>query len=981
MTHPAPNWWQAGSDEHQHRSLEGGASIELNDQSCLWRVDGGSVDVFAVSGDDTDQPETRTFLFHVPAGGILFPLVFDQGPGSHLRFIGVGGKTSQISRISCPDDPNTPLDEPSAQDLTPLVETWVRDLGSGVARYIVERGPADTYAAAGETLTAEPGERMTSRRGVVWATLSEGTARYKDIVAIGPGHDGDRVPLTPQSWLHCDTETTVHGMTSTALLCQPMWWNHIQKFHEIAVGCLSHSLRHAKDREKRRLTDLFKRVQADTSKVLGRFATVLDDAGQRRDKYTSSSPTVMACGLVADAIGVSLKSLDRLGRRSDDQGISVEDIARVSRLRVRQVTLSGEWWKQDLGQLVGFVGNDERPVALLKQTGGRRASYCIHDPVEDKITELDAEIARAIAPMAYMLYTPLPERSLTIMDLLKFGIFQNRSDLLTVFIMGAVGGLIALVTPIATALVFDSVVPGHEVGQLMQIGLALVVAAVATYAFKITGDIALLRIEGRMSGGLQAAILDRLLRLPNSFFAQYSAGDLAVRTMMVENIRAAITGIVLSGILSGVFSIFSFALLFYYEPRAAMLATGLFLVLMGVTVWVGYAQLKANFEAEKIGGKIYGMVLQIINGVTKLRLAGAETRAFNLWGKAFGDVRARMITSRKIGNLFGVFKSGYEILAMAAIFGVIGLVNMRADQDPLSTGAFLAFVAAFSSFLAASYQMSMAVVQCFHAAPMYKRAQPIMHALPEVDDSMDHPGTISGEIEVNNLGFRYATDSPRVLNGISMNIHAGESVAIVGTSGCGKSTFIKLLLGFEKANTGGVFYDGKDVRTLDLQALRRQIGVVLQNGKLMPGSIFENIRGASAATEDDAWDAARMAGLEDDIREMPMGMHTMLTEGSSTLSGGQVQRLLIAQALVSKPKILLFDEATSALDNHTQKIVTDSLDGLSVTRIAVAHRLSTVINADCIYVFDQGHIVESGTYADLMKRDGAFAELARRQLI
>jgi ABC-type bacteriocin/lantibiotic exporter with double-glycine peptidase domain len=381
-------------------------------------------------------------------------------------------------------------------------------------------------------------------------------------------------------------------------------------------------------------------------------------------------------------------------------------------------------------------------------------------------------------------------------------------------------------------------------------------------------------------------------------------------------------------------------------------------------------------EGEAMSGNLASLVLQLVSGITKLRMAGAENRAFTRWGNDFAEMRTRMLASKKISNRFTVFLSGYEALAMAAVFMVIAV----GSKETSSTGNFLAFVAAFTMFMGAILQVARAIIQCFNIVPLVSFTGPILAAQPEVDSSKADPGCLSGNIEIVNVSFRYERSGPKILDSLSINIRPGEFIALVGPSGCGKSTLMKLLLGFERPEAGGIYYDSRDLRNLDMQAVRRQIGVVLQTGRLMPGSLYENIRGPTDATVDDAWEAARMAGIEADIRAMPMGLHTMLTEGSSTLSGGQVQRLLIARALVGKPRILLFDEATSALDNRTQAVVTESLSRLNVTRIAIAHRLSTVMDATRIYVLDGGKIAEMGSYSELMAKNGIFAGLAKRQL-
>ena len=233
---------------------------------------------------------------------------------------------------------------------------------------------------------------------------------------------------------------------------------------------------------------------------------------------------------------------------------------------------------------------------------------------------------------------------------------------------------------------------------------------------------------------------------------------------------------------------------------------------------------------------------------------------------------------------------------------------------------------------------------------------------------------------MNHASFRYSSDSPLVLRDVSFTIRPGEFVAFTGTSGSGKSTLIRLLLGFEQPLSGAIYYDGQDFAGLDLQEVRKQMGVVLQSGKLLAGDLLTNIVGNSPLTVEDAWDAARVSGMEEDIKALPMGMYTMVAEGGKTLSGGQRQRLMIARAVVNRPRILLLDEATSALDNRTQDIVSQALEGMRATRIVVAHRLSTIINADRIFVLDQGVIAESGTYNELLQKNGIFAELAKRQI-
>jgi ATP-binding cassette subfamily C protein len=394
-----------------------------------------------------------------------------------------------------------------------------------------------------------------------------------------------------------------------------------------------------------------------------------------------------------------------------------------------------------------------------------------------------------------------------------------------------------------------------------------------------------------------------------------------------------------------------------------------------LTTLLNYWRLRLERISQQLQGQNAGRVLQILNGIAKLRAAGAEKRAFTLWAASYSKQKAIAFRIRNLSGALAAFDAGYIVVCFLSLYAAAAFIS-----DDMAPGAFLAFGTAFSQFMGATLAMTTAVTASLNAIALYERVRPILDTPPEVGALQKPPGKLAGSIEINQLSFRYHAAGPLILDDISMKIEPGQFIALVGASGSGKSTLLRLLLGFEKAGSGGIYYDGRSLSSLDAAALRRQFGVVLQSARLMPGNILTNITGATALSLDDAWDAARMAGLEDDIKAMPMGMYTLLAEGAATFSGGQKQRLMIARAIVRKPAILLFDEATSALDNRTQAIVAKNLESLKATRIVVAHRLSTIIKADKIFVIDAGRIVETGNYAELMQRNGRFAGLARRQL-
>ncbi|HEV3050852.1 MAG TPA: NHLP bacteriocin export ABC transporter permease/ATPase subunit, partial [Longimicrobium sp.] len=584
-----------------------------------------------------------------------------------------------------------------------------------------------------------------------------------------------------------------------------------------------------------------------------------------------------------------------------------------------------------------------------------------------------------LGPTAHMVYRPFPAEPLRALQVLKFGLHGCRPDVLTALAAATLGAVLGLVLPLATGLLFETIIPGADRGQLVQMTLVLLAVAVAGALFTVVRGIAIVRIESRAAGALQAAVWDRLIALPLPFFRDYSAGQLAIRAMSVEEIRRVMTGAVVTGLLAGLFSLSNLFLLLHYDLLLGAVGTGLIAVSLLVSVGVGLLQLRSQRSIVEQRSLISGMMLQFLTGISKLKLAGAESQAFSQWARAFGEQRDRTFYNRVLGVRLAVFNAAYPVLCSIVLFSLAA--RTLGGEDAMGTGEFLGFTAAFGLCLGAVLSTSSALIQALGTVPLYEMVKPIRHTPPEVRPGKDDPGELSGAIDLKHVSFRYAPGGPLVLDDVSVSIRPGEFVAFVGPSGSGKSTLFRLLLGFETPEVGSVAYDEQDLGGIDVEAVRRQMGVVLQSGRVMTGDLFTNIVGSSAATLDDAWEAARMAGLDQDIRTMPMGMHTVVSDGGGTLSGGQRQRLMIARAIVNRPRILLMDEATSALDNRTQAVVSQSLDALRATRVVIAHRLSTILHADRIHVLVAGRITESGTFDQLMARDGVFAAMARRQLV
>lgn len=698
----------------------------------------------------------------------------------------------------------------------------------------------------------------------------------------------------------------------------------------------------------------------------------------KKDKKINSAgsdyiqnPYVAACQMVGSSMGININVPPKeILEKSKD---ILLDVVRNSHIRYRRIILSGEWWKTDNGPFLAFLGEDKSPVAVLPVTNN---SYKIVNPKDDTEKIVDRKTALEINPRAYMFYRVLPSKVLNVKDLLKFS-FSNslRKDIFNIIFIGILGGILNTFIPIANGILFNSIIPEGERDQLIQMAFILISLSISGCLFQLARSFAMVRIESKVDISLQAAIWDRVLSLPIPFFRQFTAGELTMRAMGISQIRKILSGTVITTVLSAIFSIFNLVLLFQYSTKMALYTILLLTLSTAFALGCSLIQLRYKRELTRMTNTIAGQVLQIIEGITKFRVAGAEKRAFFQWSKAFGKQREVEFKTEMIENMLITFHTIFPVI-MSMILFIIAFYDKG-----LGTGSFIAFNSAFMSFMTAIITLSGIMLTINSIIPTYESIIPILKTLPEYDEIKEDPGELDGSIELSHITFRYKPDMPPVLCDLTLKIKKGEYVAIVGPSGCGKSTILRLLLGFEKAEEGKIYYGGHDIDNVDIRSIRKQLGVVLQNSQILSGDIRTNIIGNNPNLNlEDAIEAAKMAGINDDIEAMPMGMFTIVSEGGSTLSGGQRQRILIARVIAGKPKIIFFDEATSALDNRTQAIVSKSMDSLKATRIVIAHRLSTIMNCDRIVVVNQGRIVEEGSYQELMSKKSAFYELAKRQL-
>ena len=945
--------------------LDIGDARALDDAELGYVVRSGAVEIYAVAFEGDEPASGRHYLFDAKAGDLLPPLLVARPGLSLLAAATEPSSLVPVPRRAFVDDAT--VGEGGTADA--VLDRWILALSAALGRTLDVSSIDARAEGPGITATLAEGGAITARGGVAWAASADADLRDPGGHAIPPVGGRGLAPLAPGLWLTAARAGTVTTLATREALKEPDWAPALAAFHERALASIADAIdrREAGQRERARTRD--ERTERNLGRTLGRFRGVLEHApawtGAAGHDERLLAPFVMVC----ETLGIDLNQRSREKIR---RATTVEEAARIARVRTRQIALRGDWFREDFGPFIGFLDDDRRPVAVRPAGPGR---WRMVDPDHGSDVPVTRRLADRLQPMGYMLYRALPAKPVGFGDVIALGWKANRRDVHTAVLASIAVGALGLATPMAMQLAFDRFIPAHQKLQLGELAIGLVLAAVVSAAFRFAYDMAFLRVDGRMAAQTQAAMVDRVLRLPAAVL-RFSSTDLAQRAMAVDSVRRTVVGFAL-GSLPALFSwICNVALMAWYAPIATLIAVCAFLLLLGVAYIAATRQLDATRRGEEILSDISSLVFHLIRGIGVLRTSGAETRAFTRWGHDFAEMRARSYRSQRVSSLLETFFSGFDVLTMAAVFVVLGTVPAR----EFSTGAFMSFVTAYGIFVGASIQLARGVAALIGAKPAWDRAAPLLKNVPEGGATKRDPGVLSGAVEMTNIAFRYGAETPMVFSGFSFRANAGEFVAIVGASGAGKSTFVRLLLGSLAPLAGTIQFDSMDLQHLDVQLVRRQIGVVLQSGKLMPGSIYENIMGSHVGTLDDAWEAARAAGIEAEIRALPMTMHTILTDAAAAFSGGQLQRMLLARALVGRPRLLVLDEATSALDNVTQAAVTEALSRLPVTRIVIAHRLTTVRNADRICVIDGGRIVQTGSYDELIKAKGPFADLAGRQL-
>ncbi|MDD5982356.1 MAG: NHLP bacteriocin export ABC transporter permease/ATPase subunit [Solobacterium sp.] len=657
----------------------------------------------------------------------------------------------------------------------------------------------------------------------------------------------------------------------------------------------------------------------------------------------------------------------------EDMNEQLEYLMRPYGIMRRSVILESGWYKDAIGAMLGIRKDNGTVVALIPSGF---SGYEYFDLESGKYIKVKKSNEDLFEDEAIAFYKPFPLKSLTIKDLIVY-IAQvlSVSDYVAIVLATLAVSLLGMLTPKINNILFSVVVTSGSVRLLIGIAIFAICLSLTSLIISSVKSLISARINTKLSISIEAATMMRLMSLPADFFKNYSSGELQERAGNISSLCDMLVSTILNTGMTSVFSLIYIYQIFVYAP--GLVIPSLIITFITIIFFVVSAlmQMKISVKQMELGGRESGMTYALISGVQKIKLAGAEKRAFARWANLYAERISYSYNPPAFLKLNPVISSAISLTGTLVMY-------YMAVKTGVSVAEYYAFNTAYGMVSGAFMSLSSIALTFAQIKPILERVKPLLDAKPEISEGKQVITRLSGAVEMNNVSFRYNESMPNVIDNLSLKIRPGQYVAIVGKTGCGKSTLMRLLLGFEKADRGAIYYDGKDINSLDLKSLRRKIGSVMQNGKLLQGDIYSNITiSAPWLTMDEAFEAAEKAGIAEDIRRMPMGMHTMISEGSGGISGGQRQRLMIARAIAPKPKILMFDEATSALDNITQRQVCEALDAMKCTRIVIAHRLSTIKQCDRIIVLDGGHIVEDGTYRELIDNKGYFYELVERQRV
>ena len=939
----------------------GNQPLRLDAPDSVWFVERGTLDVFLVNVRDRTPEAPFHHVLRLEAGR----LAFGAANADDLRFVAKGLPDTVLRRMSAAalgvgiGADADKLHHVLAED----ADNWVDGISAAIAGKIDPRPRPDTLLANG--VKTEAKGVLTSAEGVAWVPDA---AAY--LFGTEDPEEGDMVPVTPDSWavLHDPAEITV--LSSRALGAEMLLSRALPAFHRLAFGAESFNRRLAlADQANLQVArSVWRRRDEDEAR-----RRLFDLVAPPRPAASGVDALFAALSVVGRHEGISIREPAGLA----DEPPSLADLLRASGVRARRVRLSQEdrWWRGDSGAILAFRQEGGWPVALLPGAMGR---YRLHDPRIGRSSLVRRADARGLHADGYVLYRPLPEDGPVDTGVLlssaagKFG-----TDLARIVIAGFAASVLAMAPAAGIGVLVGRVIPSGAGGELLQLALVLTLLALTAALAHVLRGTAAMRIEGRLAARATAALWDRLLRLRTRFYRTYSSGEICMRALAFQTLRDRISGATGAALLSVLFLVPSIAFVFLYDASLGWLSLGIGIAALAVTVALGAAQigpLRQRFREERL---LAGHLFQLIDCVRKLQAAGAEGPARASWARRYRRQKLAEIRTGILNEHLRAFGAAVPLLAAAALFAAAPVSEGGGPE----VGAFLVVYVASMIFYASIVALGATLEAIASVGPSCEQILPILASTTDTGRSAGPPIALQGGLRFEDVSFRYSDTGPPILDRVTIHAKPSEFIAIVGESGAGKSTLIRLALGLETPTGGAVYYDGRDLAHLNPVSVRRQVGVVLQDGGVQIGTVLDNIIGLDQTlTVNDAWRAARQAAVDRDIAAMPMQMHTSMGERAAAVSGGQSQRIRIAAALARSPRIIFLDEATNWLDRKSQAALMEGIRNSTATRIVIAHRISTIREAHRIYVLEAGRVAQVGRFDELAGKDGPFRNLIRRQM-
>ena len=954
---------------------EANLPLQLNDPEDSWFIEQGAVNVFLIESKDGVEQAPPQHVLRREAGELLPNVAADEpAEGSSLSLVARGLPGTALKAIS-----KESLREVEPAELATQLDSWVLRISQSLSRFVTQFPRATELAIPGTSRSFGPCT-LGVMRGVVWTSEPPvGASLYMDMVdqaEVMAANDLSAclLPLSRFSWLSLFDETALE-FKSTEMLIREGGLNDALASARIVGYTLERLNRQLAVVDEANLERARTSSRRHAEKVSRERLFNIYDQPLDHDSHVEERSLMAALKLVGHHHRLEFESPTRAG--PTDAPLTLVDVLDTSDVRARRVDLqhAGRWWHGDSHALLAFREEDGHPVALLPSAFGR---YREVDPVNNRSKLVTKRRAAALKPNAWMFYPALPHAGASEADLVGTAMKGTLPDIVRLVFSGLAGGLIKLLPAFALGYIANHIAMGGNTGVIYNIAFTLAAFGVVGAILHLLQNAALRRIEARSSTHTEAAFWDRLMRLPTRILQKYSAGDLAMAGMTFQNLRDGFQGAVADSLVSVMFLLPIFGVIFLYDATLGTVALGFSALSILVTVVLGLLQIPHSGRVLSATRHVSSRLFQIVSGVSKLRVENAEGSAFDIWARAYRDQKRAELDLGRLEGFSHAFGVALPLIAAGVLLVTVATVGER--QTPVAD--FLVVYIVFMTFQSAITKLNDSFGPIAATVPTIKQMRPILNNETESDVGREAVEFLGGNILFDRVSFRFDVDGPLILDDVTIEAHPGEFVAIAGESGAGKSTLFRLALGFDTPTAGAVYYDGRDLRHLNLKQLRRHIGAVPQSVGLHPQDLWDNLVSHHNQPEiEDVWQAVRIAEMESQIKAMPMGLMTMVGTSGSVLSGGESQRVTIARSIMGNPRIMLFDEATNWLDNENQAEVMENLTALTSTRIVIAHRLSTLEKADRIYVLKAGKVVQSGTFGDLMSVDGVFSDLVKRQLV